>query len=77
MPISLPIYCKFAYKCQCYSICEKVPMRKLNFNNLVIENVKEFKYLGVHLYFLEQVLFINKKKPQFYKYAHDVMYKII
>lgn len=37
-------------------------MRKLNFNNLVIENVKEFKYLGVHLYFLEQVLFVNKKK---------------
>lgn len=52
-------------------------MRKLNFNNLVIENVKEFKYLGVHLYFLEQVLFVNKKKNQFYKYAHDVMYKII
>lgn len=52
-------------------------MRKLNFNNLVIENVKEFKYLGVHLYFLEQVLFVNKKKTQFYKYAHDVMYKII
>lgn len=36
-------------------LCEK-----LKFNNLVIENVKEFKYLGVHLCFLEQVLFLNK-----------------
>lgn len=32
--------------------------KKQNFN---IENVKEFKYVGVHLYFLKQVLFVNEK----------------